>query len=244
MSEKIKSVFDGVPWARLFIEGGVIVSSILLAFAIDAWWEQRQDRQHEMSQLVRVSAELRQNQSMLLTKVDNLQTAFDAAVQLQSWMGVTPETVKTDLFNDTWDRMFDIGTFSLVNRAIDEHLATGSQDDAALMEIRSQLSNWSYRSKRLGNQYDILRREHQALIYHLVRNEDAPILGSLPAWMKQYGIPETAFPFDQASVLGDPVTESLLASYMMRLMGVINQSKQHAERQQALVERIENTVPE
>ena len=30
-----------IPWPRLLVEGGAIVASILLAFAIDAWWERR-----------------------------------------------------------------------------------------------------------------------------------------------------------------------------------------------------------
>ena len=31
-----------LPWARIVLEGGVIVVSILLAFGIDAWWDRRQ----------------------------------------------------------------------------------------------------------------------------------------------------------------------------------------------------------
>jgi hypothetical protein len=33
-----------MPWSRLLAEGTVIVLSILLAFAIDAWWSERQSR--------------------------------------------------------------------------------------------------------------------------------------------------------------------------------------------------------
>jgi hypothetical protein len=32
-----------VPWLRIFVEGVTIVGSILLAFAIDAWWDGRRD---------------------------------------------------------------------------------------------------------------------------------------------------------------------------------------------------------
>lgn len=43
------------PWLRVFAEGAVIVISILLAFAIDAWWAQRQDRILERQYLERLS---------------------------------------------------------------------------------------------------------------------------------------------------------------------------------------------
>ncbi len=36
-----------VPWARLGVESVAIVASILVAFAIDTWWDERQDREHE-----------------------------------------------------------------------------------------------------------------------------------------------------------------------------------------------------
>ena len=35
-----------IPWARILLEGVVIVGSILLAFGIDAWWEDHSERQH------------------------------------------------------------------------------------------------------------------------------------------------------------------------------------------------------
>jgi hypothetical protein len=37
-----------IAWDRIFVEGVVIVASILLAFAIDAWWQDREDRQREV----------------------------------------------------------------------------------------------------------------------------------------------------------------------------------------------------
>ncbi len=36
-----------VPWKRLSVEAAAIVASILFAFAIDAWWEERLERRVE-----------------------------------------------------------------------------------------------------------------------------------------------------------------------------------------------------
>ncbi len=36
-----------IPWLRVFVEGVVIVGSILLAFGLQAWWEERQERAKE-----------------------------------------------------------------------------------------------------------------------------------------------------------------------------------------------------
>ena len=46
-----------LPWKRLFAEGTAIVLSILLAFAIDAWWEDRSDQQAEQLLFQRLKAD-------------------------------------------------------------------------------------------------------------------------------------------------------------------------------------------
>ena len=40
-----------IPWPRILAEGTAIVVSILLAFSIQAWWENRQDREDEQDYL-------------------------------------------------------------------------------------------------------------------------------------------------------------------------------------------------
>jgi len=46
-----------VPWKRLTVEAAAIVISILLAFAIDAWWEDRGDQKSEQWLLQRLKAD-------------------------------------------------------------------------------------------------------------------------------------------------------------------------------------------
>jgi hypothetical protein len=50
-----------IPWVRVLAEGAVIVGSILLAFAIDAAWDTRNDRVEEAEELTRLEAEFQAN---------------------------------------------------------------------------------------------------------------------------------------------------------------------------------------
>ncbi len=50
-----------IPWKRISVEATAIVASILLAFGIDAWWENRGDRQEEERLLNAVRQELVEN---------------------------------------------------------------------------------------------------------------------------------------------------------------------------------------
>jgi hypothetical protein len=54
-----------IPWKRLYIEAAAIVASILLAFAIDAWWTERLDRVAEREELLRLYDEFSLNRERL-----------------------------------------------------------------------------------------------------------------------------------------------------------------------------------
>ena len=47
-----------IPWARLAVESAAIVGSILIAFAIDAWWEKQQEQRDERTYLTSLRQEL------------------------------------------------------------------------------------------------------------------------------------------------------------------------------------------
>jgi hypothetical protein len=50
-----------IPWTRVVAEGVVIVLSILLAFGIDAWWDERQERRQEAEYLSAIMDEMTRN---------------------------------------------------------------------------------------------------------------------------------------------------------------------------------------
>jgi len=54
-----------IEWERLGIEAAAIVASILLAFWIDAWWEDKQDRELESKHLSRLRVELVANMALI-----------------------------------------------------------------------------------------------------------------------------------------------------------------------------------
>ena len=54
----MKSETRQFPWSKLLLESAVIVFSILVAFAVDAWWSQRQDRVREREYLQLLASDL------------------------------------------------------------------------------------------------------------------------------------------------------------------------------------------
>ncbi len=56
---------QSIPWKRISVEAAAIVASILLAFAIDAWWDERQERREESEILAGLLEEFRLNKTLL-----------------------------------------------------------------------------------------------------------------------------------------------------------------------------------
>lgn len=54
-----------IAWDRIAAEGVAIVISILLAFSIQAWWEDRNERIDELEVLTALQVELKQNVGLM-----------------------------------------------------------------------------------------------------------------------------------------------------------------------------------
>jgi hypothetical protein len=69
-------------WLRIFVQGAVIVGSILLAFAIDAAWDVRQDRVQEVAYLGGILVDLRSDSTDLVDRQDTAIRGMAAADRL------------------------------------------------------------------------------------------------------------------------------------------------------------------
>ncbi len=59
-----------IQWKRLSVEGAAIVTSILLAFAIDAWWDDRHERIEERRILESLKAEFLSNAELIPSYIE------------------------------------------------------------------------------------------------------------------------------------------------------------------------------
>lgn len=95
-----------VPWLRVVAESVAIVFGILLAFSINAWWEDRQNRGEEYQLLDNLRAELRSNLSRIELElsyrdevVESILKIFEAADGKAS---IEPQELDTLLGDITW----------------------------------------------------------------------------------------------------------------------------------------------
>lgn len=111
-----------IPWPRIVAEGTIIVVSILLAFWIDAWWNERQLQADEREAIAQLVADFRTNEELLGDIRAVHETALDAAYEILARAGLggqpqsdatTAELVYLALRSWTYDPVLG-GTLSLI----------------------------------------------------------------------------------------------------------------------------------
>lgn len=108
---------SGIPWRRVFLEGVVIVVSILLAFSIDAWWDNRVEQRREREQLVSMLAEFKGSLAGLDSVLESVQghaENVESLIALLKAAGDKPVVVPGQLLGSaiTW-RTSDVSTSTL-----------------------------------------------------------------------------------------------------------------------------------
>jgi hypothetical protein len=88
---------QSTPWRRVIAEGTIIIVSILLAFWIDAWWDERQVRADEQEAIAQLLDDFRSNAEHLAIIRNVHETALDAAYEIlaRAGMGGQPRSEAT-----------------------------------------------------------------------------------------------------------------------------------------------------
>ena len=233
---------SNIPWNRILVEGVAIIASILIAFAIDAWWEDRQETESEIRNLVRVSAELEANSERIQSKLQTIEDSIEATSTFISWMGPQPTIFEKEVLVEQWDTLYGIGFFSLQRSATRDYLASGQTDTAKNVEVRRAISEWYSSGTALEEQYDRLRIAHANISAYL---QDAiPFLHTISANALMSDHPTSKFPFDQTIFLADPKLESRLALFLIRMEFVSEQAADLKDLQRELVALIDTTIQE
>lgn len=233
---------SSIPWNRIFVEGIAIIASILIAFAIDAWWDNRQESASEVRDLIRVSAELESNSERIQDKLQTIVASIRATSTFISWMGPKPADIDEETLNEQWGTLYGIGFFSLHRSAALDYLARGRTDTVRNLEVRQSISEWYSAGTALEEQYGRLRTAHANISAYL---QDAiPFLHTISANAVMAGHPSSRFPFEQTGFLADPRLESRLALFLIRLEFVEEQAVELLETQTELVALIHKTIEE
>ena len=132
-----------IPFPRLFAESLAIIVSILLAFAIDAWWDDIQNRKDERLILESLLEEFQEKTEVLTFRRTFNEAILNAARELLRIASESEATVKTDEI----DRLVEIITWMQIGNewdtaALNSLIAGGELSKISNRELREKLARW------------------------------------------------------------------------------------------------------
>jgi len=131
-----------VSWHRIFIEGTVIVTSILLAFGIDAWWDKRNELADEQRYLAGLKVEFTENVAAAQNVIARHELFAERVDRLVSMTNEDIMALEGDSIEEFMRAMMQYMTFEPSGGSLSSLLSAGRlsviQDDA----LRDQLVEW------------------------------------------------------------------------------------------------------
>lgn len=194
-----------IPWTRLLTESVLIVSSILIAFGIEAAWQKRGDTVRSETVLAQIAEDFRVHGSVAKTGLDGHGLRATSAAEMLKMVGpnATPESGEALLGFQS------IATFNAVNfqaGILETVLANESLAIVRDAELREALTSWSYRVAELEEIQAFVISESIALdVYLQTRRPQRS-----PRQIGEVEVAASAFEWDPAMIFRDLEFENLL----------------------------------
>jgi hypothetical protein len=199
-------VSSRIPWRRFLVEGAVIVVSILFAFGIDAWWEERQERRVLIEFEERLRAQMAENRTFLDAENRRAAEAVTRLDAVAEAISPQPELMPSDSLVSFLTPGLMMQEVELEVSAVDGLLTSASFDLQARSDLYRLLVAFRARAERYG---EVIPRfiEARARVYDR--------LYALSPWPPLIG-PGTDFPINVTAVLSDHHLESLVGELRFR----------------------------
>lgn len=146
-----------IPWLRILVEGVVIVGSILLAFALDAWWDNQNRADELQAQREAVALEMQSTREALQRVLTVHQLNADLAGQLRSALGQVPEGSEVVVPDTLVGPLFPQATADVTTGSLDVFVALGALERIEDPAIRRALLGWPARIEDLLDDQMYLR---------------------------------------------------------------------------------------
>ena len=131
-------------WRAFLIEAIVIVGSILLAFAIDAWWQEREERRIETTLLNNLRSDMLASQEQLEQWITGNSRILDSAEGFLSLLRAAQRDSEVSVPFRNVVGVLGTPTYSPTESTINAAVSSGQIELIANPRIRAALASWQY----------------------------------------------------------------------------------------------------
>ncbi len=131
-----------IPWLRVFVEGVVIVGSILMALTADAWWDGQQERGREEALLAGLLDDFQANRPLLLGRIQLVERLVRNGGTLRDLVASSAGDAALPIPATLIRSAIGSPGFQGSTNTLDAALASGEIGLIRSAEIRAELTQW------------------------------------------------------------------------------------------------------
>jgi hypothetical protein len=225
--------------ARFILEFFVIVISILVAFGLDAWWDNRKAAQQARAQLETLHAEFTANHEDLAQVRRRLESMKNAVTALLPHISPTAAPLPLDSINTLMDLSFRLGTVEMRTGSVQALLASVDLAEIADPELKSLIASWPAEVAALRTQSGLLEQNREIILDYLHGRVPTLEIAHKTGQMGRY--PHSTFTINPSVVQRDMRVEGLFGNRGMMLEdtdGIVTNLTERVRRALAITDRL------
>lgn len=131
-----------IPWARVLAEGVIIVTSILLAFGIEAWWDARSERADERAYLTALRSDFQATKSQFEIVIESYDYIAEHNKRFLRLLDQPVGSVPVDSLESLLRTAFTYNTFTPVLATYTDMVNSGALDVLRSDSLRATMARF------------------------------------------------------------------------------------------------------
>ena len=233
-----------IPWNRLTVEAVVIVGSILLAFSIDALWDNYKDRREEYEILLGLNGEFSRHVASIEVSINRVEQLSDSIGFLLNQGAVDIDTIDSvEIIEQAiWGSVFTTPPDELTGGVRDTLFQSGKLDLIRNDKLREALVKWPVNISQLEQQRSTVSGFVMQILLPYLSSKGVPLAEMrLPSGRRLVERQMTAENLSSGYValLADQEYLNLLTVRNWWALGTINDYQNAAEQAREILELTE-----
>ena len=233
-----------IHWPRILAEGTAIVVSILLAFAIDAWWEDRKEADIQLAQLQSLLGELIVTRDHLVIQLEDLENSLDGTLKVLALMGPDATDDASLKLRAAFQQSLNVGVFTPQQGTLRDVMASRTRIVFGSSDLWALLQSWPAIMNDLEIDGQHLESNREVKLIDALIRLDVSLLSIVQVDKSQADsrlqLPPSNFNTNLSVLLRNPGVESIFTMRAIRSQLLIGQHKSAIDIADEIISHLED----